>query len=226
MKFYTKYFPIIFGLIALAQLYSTFHPYTLDWLNYLSKPLIMISLLLWYVGSSSGKGDWYKAGIVAIVFSLFGDVFLMFQEDRPSFFMLGLGSFLIAHIAYALAFSKALVVPEIPIIKKYPLVLAVFGIYGFWVFAQLRSNLHELELPVLIYMIAILVMGIAALNRFGRVSRKSFFLVMIGALLFIASDSIIAFSKFSKPIEEAGFWIMLTYIIAQYFIVRGLRQPV
>lgn len=223
MKFYHKIFPLFFGLIALAQLYSTFHPYTLDWLNYISKPLIMISLLIWYLSSKAPKGRWYATGIVAILFSLVGDLFLMFQEDQPSLFLFGLGSFLVAQISYALAFSKAPVVPEIPLIKRYPLMIAIFGAYGFWVFTKLRPNLHELELPVLFYMIAILSMGIAALNRYGRVSNMSFYLVMFGAIFFIASDSILAFSKFQKPILESGFWIMGTYIVAQYLMVRGMR---
>ncbi len=223
MKFYHKVFPFFFGLIAIAQLYSTFHPYTLDWLNYISKPLIMISLLLWYLSSKAPKGKWYFMGIVAILFSLVGDLFLMFQEDQPSLFLFGLGAFLAAQISYALAFSKVPVIPEIPIIKRYPLLIAVFGAYGFWIFTTLRPTLHKLELPVLFYMVAILSMGIAALNRYGRVSKKSFYLVMLGALFFIASDSILAFSKFHKPILESGFWIMGTYIAAQFLIVTGLR---
>ena len=224
MSLYRKLFPGFFILVAIAQLYSTFHPYTLDWLNYLSKPLIMLSLLGWYLSSNSPKGKWYKTGIAAILFSLAGDALLMFQEEAANFFLLGIGAFLIAQVFYSVSFSRAPQIQDIPILKKYPLLMAVFAVYGVWVFTRLRPNLHEFELPVLFYMIAILLMGITALNRYGRVSWMSFLLVMTGALLFIVSDSLIAFSKFEKEIAKGGFWIMLTYIIAQYLMVRGLRE--
>jgi uncharacterized membrane protein YhhN len=61
-----------------------------------------------------------------------------------------------------------------------------------------------------------------ALNRKGRVNKRSFQLVFIGSLLFVISDSMIAVDKFYGEIPQAGFWIMLTYISAQYLIMRGL----
>ena len=50
----------------------------------------------------------------------------------------------------------------------------------------------------------------------------SFKLVFIGSLLFLLSDSMLAFNKFHSEIPLAGFLIMLTYIAAQYLIMRGL----
>jgi len=50
----------------------------------------------------------------------------------------------------------------------------------------------------------------------------SFRLTFIGSILFVWSDSLIAFNKFSLEIPLAGFWIMLTYMAAQYLIMRGL----
>jgi len=61
-----------------------------------------------------------------------------------------------------------------------------------------------------------------ALNRSGRVADISFKLVFVGSLLFLLSDSMIAFNKFHSDIPLAGFLIMITYIAAQYLIMRGL----
>jgi uncharacterized membrane protein YhhN len=44
----------------------------------------------------------------------------------------------------------------------------------------------------------------------------------VGSLLFLASDSMIAINKFTTEIPMAGFWIMISYILAQYLIMRGL----
>ena len=46
-------------------------------------------------------------------------------------------------------------------------------------------------------------------------------LVIIGAFLFIISDSLLAINKFYQPFGYAGIVIMLTYGIAQLFITLG-----
>jgi uncharacterized membrane protein YhhN len=40
----------------------------------------------------------------------------------------------------------------------------------------------------------------------------------------VISDSMIAIDKFYTQIPLAGFWIMITYISAQYLIMRGLAR--
>ncbi len=67
-----------------------------------------------------------------------------------------------------------------------------------------------------------MLMSMMALKRSGRVGDSSFKLVFAGSLLFLLSDSMIAFNKFHSDIPMAGFLIMLTYIAAQYLIMRGL----
>jgi len=61
-----------------------------------------------------------------------------------------------------------------------------------------------------------------ALNRKDRVNSRSYLLVFIGSVIFVLSDSMIALDKFYRDIPLAGFLIMLTYISAQYLIMRGL----
>jgi uncharacterized membrane protein YhhN len=75
--------------------------------------------------------------------------------------------------------------------------------------------------------VALIGMSVAALNRKGRVGHSGYALVFAGSVLFVASDSMIAINKFHTAIPLSGFWIMLTYITAQYLIMRGLilQQP-
>ena len=65
-------------------------------------------------------------------------------------------------------------------------------------------------------------MMLSAINRFGGVAQNSFRWVFFGALFFLISDSILAVNKFADPVTNAGFWIMSTYALAQYLIVRGV----
>ena len=77
---------------------------------------------------------------------------------------------------------------------------------------------------ILLYALSLMGMSMMALNRRGRVNPSSFRYVFTGSVLFLASDSMIAINKFTAEIPMAGFWIMITYITAQYLIMRGLVQ--
>jgi uncharacterized membrane protein YhhN len=48
--------------------------------------------------------------------------------------------------------------------------------------------------------------------------------ILIGAIVFVSSDSILAFNKFYAPITHASFFIMVTYCMAQYLIVKGILK--
>ena len=65
-------------------------------------------------------------------------------------------------------------------------------------------------------------MSIFAINRYGKVNDKSFKLILVGAILFTMSDSLLALNKFLQPIPLAGVWIMASYAAAQYYITKGV----
>lgn len=186
----------------------------IEWLNYVSKPLLMISLFFFYfqkVKQNMKISD--KIMLVSLIFSCLGDTFLMFQGKNPQFFLLGLGSFLVAQLAYSGVF-KPLGVTSYN--KRFP-----FIIYGF-LFVLLLSNKipKGFMLPISAYAPAIMWMGITAAER--QTNQKSYLFVLIGAILFIISDSLIAVNKFAFSIPLSGLWIMATYIAAQYLIVEGV----
>ncbi len=156
--------------------------------------------------------------VLALVFSWIGDL-LLTKED---FFIYGLSAFFIAHCFYIVSFMKSnFENHEVPLIKKAPIFMFVFVIFGGLMFMYLRPNLGEMILPVMAYMAILIGMNIAALNRYKKVNDRSFWLVMLGALLFLISDSIIAINKFDHLINNAGVYIMFTYLLAQYLIVQG-----
>ncbi|MBL7708473.1 MAG: lysoplasmalogenase, partial [Chitinophagaceae bacterium] len=71
------------------------------WLEKITKPLLMIVMIIYFVSSVNTNSSALKKWIIAaLVFSWLGDVLLMFQQEQPIFFLLGLSAFLIAHIFY------------------------------------------------------------------------------------------------------------------------------
>lgn len=186
----------------------------IDWLNYITKPLLMIALGIFYfqkIKTNLNTQD--KIMLFALLFSCFGDIFLMFQQQNPNFFLFGLGSFLLAQVSYWFIFNKK---GKLSYIKRLPFTVYTIGLV-FFLWEKIPS---EFLLPIFVYSFAIMMMGIAAVQR--QTNTKSYQYVLIGAIIFIASDSLIAVNKFAFTIPMAGFWIMATYIIAQYLIVEGI----
>jgi len=79
-----------------------------------------------------------------------------------------------------------------------------------------------MKIPVLVYGAVVCLMGFTSTMR--NSNQLSYYLVFIGASLFVASDSLIAINKFlfSSSLFLAQPCIMILYVAAQYFIVRGL----
>jgi|GWRWMinimDraft_6_1066014.scaffolds.fasta_scaffold12936_2 uncharacterized membrane protein YhhN len=177
-----------------------------------TKPLLMPLLVVLYLSfKQTILPNWYY--IIALIFSLFGDVFLMFKSK--DLFIPGLASFLIAHIFYIVLFIK-----ESKILRWPTLIILIITIsYLFF----LKPNIeNELILPVSIYCIVISFMGIVAINR--KKSSFGYSLISFGALLFIISDSLIAFNKFVENLPQSSFLIMITYGLAQLFILFGFLK--
>ena len=194
-----------------------------EWLEYVTKPLILLSLICFILVSTKGISCKFKRLlIVALFFSWGGDMFLMFDELYPLLFIFGLASFLISHLLYIFAFNQTAHPPlKVPLIKKHPWIIFLLIVFGSYVFKTLQPGLGEMVVPVIIYLIAIITMFLFALNRWGKVNLNSFLWITFGALFFIISDSILAFDKFHEHINNAHLIIMATYMFAQYAIVRG-----
>lgn len=199
---------------ALLHLVTT--TYSFPTLNLVTKPLLMILLAGYFVSLVENSNRNLKIVIlIALVFSWFGDTFLMLQGKNALFFILGLASFLLAHIAYIFAFKKfhtALSTSAVIITS-----VMFFG-YSILLSYMLWSGLGEMKVPVILYAAVLTVMGIFGVIKNFRVSN----MVVIGALLFILSDSMIAYDKFVEPFNSSRFLIMSTYISAQFLIIKGL----
>ncbi len=214
-------FSITFALVAIGDL--TAQILENQMLNFIFKPLIMTVLAAFFyhqTHTNAGQFDQFILG--GLICSWLGDMFLMIDFLNPNLFLAGLGSFLVAHVLYILAYRASVRHHSKPSFLRqnwfYALPLVAFGTF-FYVF--IVDKLAQLQIPVLIYALVILTMNIFALNRYGRSHPHSFWLIFIGAILFMISDFCIAIHKFVTPLPQSGLLIMSTYILAQYLIVQG-----
>lgn len=159
----------------------------------------------------------------ALALSSLGDFFLGIRRignlEGESLFLLGLGSFLIVHLIYIALFRRYLALfwwkpgPA----RMWGLLAILVGLAS--VLGILRHSLGSMLIPVVVYSLVLSCMGISAmLADLGNP------LAAFGALLFIASDAMIAIAKFRGPFPGNGQLIWITYYAAQVLILRGVER--
>lgn len=184
----------------------------LEILSYISKPLLM-PLLVLYVLKNQLNSKYKNLLLCALFFSWLGDCFLMFSGEM--YFMMGLGSFLMAHVFYLLIFRQQLSFHPLKLLPFLAFAaLMLFGVLGDAIPAGLKW-------PVYVYMMVILCMAwFSSMRKSGNAQNDT--IVLIGAVLFVLSDSFIAINQFKQPVALASFWVMSTYGVGQLLIVKGL----
>ncbi len=172
--------------------------------------VFLLAVIAWRM-SLGRNGLLLALGLLA---SSAGDVFL--GIDRVGLFVQGLGSFLVAHLLYIAVFVRVMPRPLIRS-KGANTIAAIIVLYGValggWLFPALGGH----TLPVLVYAAAITIMGVTSV--FANFPRPW---VVVGAALFILSDSAIAIDKFLMPIEGVGYFIWPTYYLGQLLIATGV----
>lgn len=183
-------------------------------LIYVFKPLIILSLLFLYVFSLHKRLKWY---VIALEFSFFGDVLLLFNGEL--FFILGLISFLLAHILFIKIVIDRIQKAKLSIVLAASIpFLLIFGL----LMTTLKDSLNQLLIPVIIYGLVISIFGTVALIDFLKTKSKLSLLMLIGAVVFIISDATLAINKFYSPAHLFEILVMVTYVLAQYFIFKSM----
>lgn len=174
-------------------------------LRWIAKPATMVALVLSALFADHPPADVRTWLIVGLVLSLAGDVFLMMADER--WFTPGLGSFLLAHIAYIVAMAHLHLTRSL---FGVALVVLAFGIGTVGVRVVVGAARHDksLQFPVLLY-----VCVISAMVAFAVATESPW--LIAAALLFYASDLMLGWDRFVKPRAFSGLAVMVTYHLAQ-----------
>ncbi|MCP4883597.1 MAG: lysoplasmalogenase [Flavobacteriales bacterium] len=202
-----KFFLLIFLLVSITDIIAIINDNSL-WQT-ISKPLIIPALAAFYVAGSKSRNKLY---ILALIFSFLGDVLLL---DKSNLFLFGIAAFLITQLLYIAIFSKGLANSSLG--KKIG-ALFPFSLFFILLIRILKPGLNDFLIPVIIYGLAISLFGSVSLLRYLVKKNGTSMVLLIGAILFILSDSMIALNKFHEPRAYYSVSIMLTYILAQYLI--------
>ncbi len=209
LKILKKIIPLLLfisvGIIDLFAIY--FEKQTLI---YVVKPLLMLSLFWYYKANTTTVNKWFVLGLF---FSFLGDVFLLGKGEL--FFILGLASFLIAHLFYITMVAKLLVKTTF---KEVISVSIPYVLIFILLLNLLYEHLGGMKIPVIIYALVISVLGTVSLLLFIQKKTDTYLLLVIGVFIFIVSDSVLAINMFYQKEAYFSLVIMLTYVLAQFLI--------
>ncbi len=161
---------------------------------------------------------------LAFFFCFLGDFFLLGDQDATNF-MMGLGSFLMAHLLFIFFFYRLK-----PFTPRYRLFIftAFFSILAYIIFllslVWINAGRQGLQIPVTVYALALGFMFLCAVftvnNRSIKRLAQNYFIP--GALFFVLSDSMLAINKFFAPFTYAGIAVMITYASAMFLLANGI----
>lgn len=171
------------------------------------------------LGAGNEEARW-SFTVAALSFSLLGDVFLMLRRAR---FLAGLWSFLLAHLGYVVAFDT--LASDRATVVGGAIVLAA----GSVVYLRLRRGMEArgqrvLAIPVLLYQLSIAAMVTSALATPFREGWDASHagLAIVGAVLFMTSDTLIGWTRFVKDHPRGPVAIAVTYHLAQFALLLAL----
>ena len=196
-------------------------------LRYLSKGLLMPLLLAFFItetktNTGAPNKKYIRLICFGLTFSFLGDLFLIGESSLN--FMLGIAAFLLAQVCYVICFTSIQ-----PFFKRhilFPIVSGLIILCYLFVLNYLFYpvvNQQSLLIPVLAYSLVLGLMLFTSVNlvHAKQLSKTNRLFFITGAIIFVASDSLIGFNSFYVSEALPGFYIMLTYCLAQYLIISG-----
>lgn len=180
-------------------------------LEYVAKPATLVLLVAWALTLEPVDGAVRTWFVIALLWCLAGDVFLML----PGRFVLGLAAFLVGHVAYVVGFVVGGLRTAWLVAGVVVVAVALLTVGGRVLRAVASGPRRALIAPVAAYMAVISAMVATAVG-------SAVPLAAAGAALFYASDAMIAEREFVEPRPWLPLAIIVTYHLGQAGLVGSL----
>jgi uncharacterized membrane protein YhhN len=192
--------------------------------QFISKPSLMLILMVYIKLNIKNTTKESNLILLALIFSWFGDILLLLDKFYEFLFIYGLFSFLLAHISYIIYFWQIRKLNG----NKSPVKAFEMGgviIYSVVFYLFIFRFLEGLYLPVFFYTLVISLMLMASFHAFDSGKNQVFAKICIaGTLLFVLSDSVLAFNRFVFPIPFGSVIVIFTYGLGQCLITVGAER--
>ena len=174
------------------------------WLEMVFKPVTTLLFFAVIGRPESSFARWVTAGIAL---SVVGDVALLWNSDRA--FIAGLVAFLLAHVAYVIAFlGVARWSPHVAAVAAVMVVSSTLIMRAIW------KGAAAMHAATIAYATVITTMVVSAAATVGGPYLMAPY-AAVGAVLFYISDASLALNRFRRPIPHIAFWAMGVYWLGQ-----------
>lgn len=221
---------VVFTLVSMVNLAQNLLWPGDNWYVFSSKVLLMPALAAFLFARTRGQHSrgFLPKIFIALSLSWVGDFVLGLPTQKAAvergLFIAGMAAFGLAHVFLTWAFLSG-VEPRRLDVSKALVTCAPFAVYGYTLYSlvYINTNGHDaaLRIPVLLYMLLLFATAISGLLRQLQFDSPSSASLLVGALLLVQSDSIIAIQEFVDTLPAEDFAIMATYILGQFLIVNG-----
>ena len=210
------------------------------WLEYICKPLTMLGLTIWFMlREPIGVYPVATAFAIGLGFSLIGDVLFMLShkksrmaessdagaDQRSDRLRQGIAAFVVAHIAYSVAFNRGgiLITPASLAVGAGVAVLAG-GLLRILLPALHATGRSSLRIPVVAYVLVLSFTGWSAMVTLlrGNWILLAAMLVAAGGGAFLLSDAALAINRFVRPLPGGRLFEHVTYHLAQFSMALGM----
>lgn len=207
--------PIVFSLVCLAALLvaERFESQAGRWI---AKPLASVGFIATALAAGATSSRYGTTVLVALVLGFLGDALLI--PAASAAFLAGLASFLLGHLAFAVAFVVRGVEPSL--VLGASVLLAVPAALAWrWLAPHVPAKMRA---PVIAYIGVISVMVAAAAGTLRSAGGAS---VLIGAMMFFVSDLAVARQRFVERTFWNKTWGLPLYYGGQLVLAATVAGP-
>ncbi|CAN7434656.1 lysoplasmalogenase [Terrabacter sp. LjRoot27] len=183
----------------------------------ITKPLVVLLLMglawsLYWEGRAPGSPPLLPV-IVALAFCLLGDIALLHATETR--FLVGLGAFLVGHLAYVWAILETVRADGFPwpILVAVPFLAVLHAKAG----RDIVRHSGTQRGPVFVYQLVLFVLVLVAAGTGD-------WLLLLGCMVFVVSDTVLGHDRFVHERRWAPLTVIVTYHVAQTLIVVALYR--
>lgn len=177
-----------------------------------SKPFASLGFIVAAIGFGALESDYGKLVLLGLILGAIGDVCLL--GEAKAYFIAGLVSFLLGHVAYVVAFSTLPI--SMPQALMAGVAMAIVMVFiARWVF----PHAPDMRVPIGVYMLVIAAMCVIAI---GAGAAGAPWMIPVGAVMFTASDIAVVRDRFVAPGFINRLWGLPLYYAAQLIIAWSI----